>query len=79
MAERASICLQASSRAETDVKEPANNGDSKGRTYLKSSHYHAGGQSRMTFVDTPDNRLDDTWHDNAKADPRTREAFFDAS
>jgi hypothetical protein len=79
MAERASICLQAGSRAERDVKEPANDGDSKGRTYLESCHYHAGGQSCVTLVDASDDRLDDAWHDNAIANPRTRESFFDTS
>ena len=33
----------------------------------------------MTLVDISDDRLDDAWHDNAIADPRTRESFIDAS
>jgi hypothetical protein len=73
------MCLKAGSRAERDVKEPANDGDSKSRTYLKSCHYHAGCQSRVTLVDISDDRLDDARHDDAIADPRAREPFFDAS
>jgi len=33
----------------------------------------------MTLVDISDDRLDDTWHNNAKADSRTRESSFDTS
>ena len=74
-----SIALNVSPCAEDRVKRSPNDGDSKGRTYLKSRHYHAGGQSRVTLVDISDDRLDDAWHDNAIADPRTRQSFFDAS